>query len=132
MTLAAELVARLRARGATIRPDGDALVIRPAAVVQPDEVPVLREHKAEILALLSQPASSALASWPVALSGLGARVVIAFTACADCESDPPDDDRMKFGSEWFDVPGQRGTFVSYGDVPLCLRHARAWAGEAGR
>ena len=42
MSPAAELVARLRARGAMLRPDGADLVIRPAAVVEPGEVPALR------------------------------------------------------------------------------------------
>ena len=130
MSPAAELVARLRARGATLRPDGADLVIRPAAVVQPGEVPALREHKAEILALLSEPASSALASWPVALPGLAPRRVIAFSPCADCATDPPEDLVLQVGAYDIAVPGPRHTFVAYAATPLCRRHARARDGGA--
>ena len=128
MTLAAELVARLRARGAVLLPDGATLVIRPAAVVQPDEVPVLREHKAEILALLLSP-DTIPPSWPAALPALGARRVIAFTGCHDCRADPPPDEILSIRRHTVAVPGQQGTFVAYGDLALCQRHATARAGR---
>jgi hypothetical protein len=57
MTAAVELVARLRARGVTLEPDGPTLVVRSATAVPPDEVEALRRHKAEVLALLR-------AAWP--------------------------------------------------------------------
>ncbi len=53
MTPAVELVARLRARGVTLEPDGPTLVVRPATAVRPDEIDALRKLKAEVLALLA-------------------------------------------------------------------------------
>jgi len=52
MTPAVELLARLRARGVVLEPDGGILVVRPAGAVQPQEVAALRRHKAEVLAML--------------------------------------------------------------------------------
>jgi hypothetical protein len=56
MTVALELIARLRDRGITLEPDGGTLVVRPAAAVRPDEIEALKHNKAEVLALLSGPA----------------------------------------------------------------------------
>jgi tubulysin polyketide synthase-like protein len=48
----AALVAELRARGVTLRPDGDALRVRPVSKVKPEELEALRQYKPEVLALL--------------------------------------------------------------------------------
>lgn len=64
---AAALVADLRARGVTLRPDGDRLRVRPAEALTPQELETLRRHKAEVLALLApgvEPRSAAPASGP--------------------------------------------------------------------
>jgi len=53
MSPAVALLARLRARGVVLEPDGPSLVIRPADAVRPEEVEALRLHKAEVLALLA-------------------------------------------------------------------------------
>jgi hypothetical protein len=53
MTVVAVLVQALRARGVTLRVDGDRLKVRPASAVTPDEVEALKRHKAEVLALLA-------------------------------------------------------------------------------
>jgi hypothetical protein len=45
MTAAAELVARLRARGVTLEAEPPDLVVRPADAVTADEVESLRRHK---------------------------------------------------------------------------------------
>src|SRR5262245_30148351 len=57
MTPAGKIVARLLARGITLKPDGKVLVVRPAGAVTRDEVVVLKRHKAEVLALLTAPQS---------------------------------------------------------------------------
>jgi hypothetical protein len=130
VTAAVELVARLRARGVALEPEGTALVIRPASAVRPDEVEALRHLKAEIMTLLTAPAMSATPAprpsfWPASLPSLGLRRMIAFTNCQDCEGDPPHDEVMTVGAYRIAVPGQRGTFAAYGSRPLCARHARA-------
>lgn len=48
------LVARLRARGIALEPDGVYLLVHPASAVLPDEVDALRQHKPEILVLLTR------------------------------------------------------------------------------
>ena len=53
MTPAAALVASLRSRGVILEPRGDKLRVVPASAVTPEEVDALRQHKAEVLALLS-------------------------------------------------------------------------------
>src|SRR5262245_38689450 len=52
MTSAAELVARLRDRGVSLKPDGDHLIVRPAGAVTAAEVAELLAHKAEVLRML--------------------------------------------------------------------------------
>jgi hypothetical protein len=55
MTALAGLVADLRSRGVTLEPRGERLAVRPADRVTPDELEVLRQRKAEVLALLRSP-----------------------------------------------------------------------------
>jgi hypothetical protein len=49
---AAQLVERLRARGVDLLTDGERLGVRPAGVLTEAEREALRQHKAEVLALL--------------------------------------------------------------------------------
>jgi TubC N-terminal docking domain len=49
----AALVAELRARGVTLLPDGESLKVRPVSRLIPGELEALRQHKAEVLALLA-------------------------------------------------------------------------------
>jgi hypothetical protein len=49
---AADLVARLHARGVELRADGATLVVRPRSAVSPAELQALRAHKAAIMDLL--------------------------------------------------------------------------------
>jgi hypothetical protein len=107
VSVALTLVANLRARGVTLKPDGDKLRVRPSSRLTPDELAALREHKADVLALLTAPPASSPARyfhpWPDTLLGLGRRTVGPFEACAECSS-------------W--------SWVRYGDVVLCLKCAR--------
>ncbi len=68
--------------------------------------------------------------WPARLPRLGMRVVTDFTPCHDCETDPPADEILAVGELRIPVPGARGTFVAFGGVALCRRHARGRAGDA--
>jgi hypothetical protein len=52
---AALLVEALRARGIQLRVVGDRLRYRPAAALTTDDLEALRQHKAEVLELLSAP-----------------------------------------------------------------------------
>ena len=117
MTAVVELVAQLRARGVTLEPDGPTLVIRPASAVRPEEITALRQHKADVLALLRAvdlpSARVALSSyahpWPDAIERLGPRRVDAFAPCeGSCG---------------------RWSWVRYGAAVLCLSCVRAWLGE---
>jgi hypothetical protein len=126
VTAAFELVARLQARGVDLRPDGADLVIRPAGAVRPEEVEALRQHKAEVLAML---AYDQLSGWPATLPGLGRRAVVPFVRCVDCAVDRPADEPMHLGSYTIDVPGPTHTFVTYGGRALCRRHANTRAGR---
>jgi hypothetical protein len=124
---AATLVATLRERGVALLPDGDQIVVRPASRAA-DLLDDLRQHKAEVLALLTAPASSTLPAWsyappwPDSLPGLGPRRVIAFDVCADC---PPDGvQSVRIGGLTVQAPADRGTWIAYGDRPLCLTCAR--------
>jgi hypothetical protein len=58
----------------------------------------LLKHKPEILTLLRTGYAT---PWPELLPDLTRRRVDSYTACADC-------------------PGERWTFVRYGDTPICL------------
>jgi hypothetical protein len=49
----ATLVAKLQARGVILRPDGETLKVRPVSKVAAEELEALRQHKAEVLALLT-------------------------------------------------------------------------------
>jgi hypothetical protein len=53
MTSAGELLADLAARGVELRADGEALRYRPAFLVRRAEAEAMRQHKAELLALLA-------------------------------------------------------------------------------
>lgn len=53
MTAVAALVADLQSRGVTLEPRGDRLRVRPVSRLLPDELELLRRHKAEVLALLA-------------------------------------------------------------------------------
>jgi TubC N-terminal docking domain len=52
MTVVAELVANLQARGVMLRPSGETLKIRPASRLTREELEILRAHKDEVLTLL--------------------------------------------------------------------------------
>jgi hypothetical protein len=54
MTDVVELVGVLRSRGVVLRPDGDLLRFRPAALVTSEEKVLLRQHKPAVLELLRQ------------------------------------------------------------------------------
>ena len=114
MTAVVELVAQLRARGVTLEPDGPTLVVRPAAAVRPEEIAALRQHKAEVLALLRAVDLPRVAlwyshPWPDAVERLGPRRVGAFAPCeGSCG---------------------RWSWVRYGAAALCLSCVRAWLGE---
>jgi len=54
VTAAAQLVQSLRARGVHFEPEGERLRVRPASALLPDEVKALRQHKPEILVLLTR------------------------------------------------------------------------------
>jgi hypothetical protein len=60
---AAALVARLRARGVALEPDGGTLVVRPADRVRPEEVVALKRLKPEVLALLRSAPANAAGRW---------------------------------------------------------------------
>jgi hypothetical protein len=77
----------------------------------------------EITKEVTTPEPSISEPWPAALPNLGERRVIAFSPCEDCETDQPVDDILKVGRYEVAVPGHRGTFVAFGDMPLCRRHA---------
>ena len=66
---------------------------------------------------------SLLSLWPASLPGLGRRAIVAFTACADCETDPPPDQIVTVGRYRAAAPGPRHTFITYGSRPMCRRHA---------
>lgn len=121
------LIAEFRALGVELIPSGDKIRYRPASVVPADLKERLRARKAEVLAALTTSPAAIPPTWPAALLGLGARRVIAFSPCHDCQTDPPEDDTLKVGPHEIAIPGPTGTFVSYGDAPLCSRHARARA-----
>ena len=59
MTVAAELVQALRARGVTLEPAGDRLRVRPASALSAEELEALRQVKPEVLRLLAaQPTTT--------------------------------------------------------------------------
>jgi hypothetical protein len=109
VTLAA-MVADLQTRGVTLEPRGDQLAIRPPTLVTPAELEILRQHKTEILALLTGPPTplpgvrSWVYPWPANLPGLGPARVDHFEICAGCSV---------------------GTWTRYGAVPLCFSCASA-------
>ena len=80
MSPAVELVARLRARGVALKPEGQTLVIRPADAVRPEEVEALRLHKAEVLALLA-PAPALTLNLETIREALGAAANSHAVAC---------------------------------------------------
>lgn len=106
---AAALLAELRSRGVELVPWGDRVRFRPASIVTPYLRERLREHKAEVLAMLITPAPapfdlgrgerSYAAPWPDSVPGLGARTVGPFESCQGCG---------------------RGSWIRYGDLVLCL------------
>ena len=49
------LLERLHSLGVSVRVDGDALRVKPASRVSPDLMEALRQHKAEVLRLLTSP-----------------------------------------------------------------------------
>ena len=114
MTAVVELVAQLRARGVIREPDGPTLVVRPVSAVRPEEIAALRQHKAEVLALLRpvdlpRVAISYAHPWPDAVERLGPRRVGPFAACeGSCG---------------------RWSWVRYGAAVLCLPCVRAWLSE---
>lgn len=62
------LVAQLQARGVILRPDGETLKVRPVSKVAPEELEGLRQHKAEVLALLTNAPEPPITLDPAALS----------------------------------------------------------------
>lgn len=55
---AAELLANLRARGVTLTADGEQLRLRPASALDADTLELAKQHKAELLTLLTPPGCS--------------------------------------------------------------------------
>src|SRR5262245_29846083 len=113
MSAAVELLADLQRRGVTIQAHDDKLRVRPKGCLTPAEQAAVREHKPQLLRLLTRPtipsppppvagAARARASeWPEVLNemlGGNVRTITPFTACAICST---------------------GTWCSYADVPLC-------------
>jgi hypothetical protein len=137
---AADLIAEFEALGIELIPDPERGKIRyrPASAVPADLRERLLALKPEVLAALTSPTTAELARsvpsapssspWPTNIPNLGARKVIAFSPCIDCEIDPPEDDMLKVGVYEIAVPGPRRTFVAYGDLALCRRHARGRQG----
>ena len=109
------LLAELRVRGVELVPVGCRIRFRPASKVPPELLTCLRQHKAEVLLLLTAQTPTSTAShvstrpltwaypWPDELS-VGRRSVGPFEACTDC-------------SAW--------SWVRYGGVVLCLACAKA-------
>ena len=58
------LVATLRERGVTLRPDGDQLVVSPVSAVKPDELEALRRLKPWVMAMLRPSPQPALLPEP--------------------------------------------------------------------
>lgn len=137
MTDVLALVADLQGRGVTLEPRGDKLAVRPVSRVTAEELARLRQHKAEVLRLLETPALPAPRirpgaygyPWPDTLPGLGPRRVVAFSRCADCPDPAPRIAVPLADGTLVDLPGPTGTWVVYGDRPLCLGCARRRAAE---
>lgn len=70
------------------------------------------------------------ATWPAALPALGPRRVGTFSRCADCPDPAPTIAVPLDDGTRLDLPGPVGTFVAYGDRPLCLACARRRAAES--
>jgi hypothetical protein len=49
-----EILSTLKQLGITAQANGDKLVLTPGSMVPPDLVPVIQEHKAELIALLAR------------------------------------------------------------------------------
>jgi tubulysin polyketide synthase-like protein len=123
---AERLIADLHARGVRLEPRGDRLAAWPVSKLTAAELAILREHKAEVLAVLTR---DPLSLWPASVPGLGVRQIVSFSPCLACDAEPPPDEIVTVGPLSIPVPGQRGTFVAFGGVALCRRHARGRAGD---
>ena len=61
--------------------------------------------------------------WPETLDQLGARQLIAFTRCRDCEAAGGRVITWRTDDVVIEHPYIPGTWVAYGGTPLCLPHA---------
>jgi pyochelin synthetase len=94
-----ELLAELLARGASLEVRGHRLRVEaPRGVLTPEIRDALAECKSVLLVLLSQHRTPYAFPWPDAVPGYGARLVGPFDLC-------------RCGT---------GSWVRYGDTPLCL------------
>jgi TubC N-terminal docking domain len=121
---AAELLADLQLRGVTIQAHDDKLRVSPKGSLTPAEQAVVRQHKSELLRLLTQPTTPApsapvagtmppaqvgparASDWPDVLNemlGGYMRTIVPFTACSICAT---------------------GTWCSYAEIPLCRKCAQ--------
>jgi hypothetical protein len=102
----------LVARGVTLEPRGDRLAVRPPSLVTEAELAILRQHKVEILLLLTGPPPTLpgvrawMYPWPTYLPGLGSSTVGPFELCSACSC---------------------GTWARFGSTPLCFACATARA-----
>lgn len=130
-----ELVARLKgeASPALVAPSPDpAPVPRAPLPGRADRHPAraARADAAEPTPVVVRPGPYAF-PWPDTLPGLGRRRVVAFTDCLDCVEAPAWPIRLvEVGPVLVALPGDRGTWVRYGDRPLCLPCARQRAEPA--
>ena len=121
MSQLAGLLFVLRERGVELVPDGPNLRYRaPTGALTPDLKGEILKHKPQLLAYLHgrpegtdpsvpRPAPAYAFSWPDAVPALGTRHVGPFTPCHECA---------------------KGTWVIYGQTPLCLECVLSGRGGA--
>ncbi len=135
---AVELVARLRARGVSLEPDGATLVVRPADAVSPDEVAALKRHKQQVLAVLRRSARPPrLILNPVAVrETLGpepdeeALAALRFDVLAAVRQLQAEIQTGDLGSRPLQVRGHPlGDWLDLADVALLLDHGRTDCGR---
>lgn len=134
MSTLATLVADLQARGVTLEPRGDKLRVRPVSKLNSEDLEMLKVYKTEIMAMLAAPSSPAPSTlperWPATLAGFGSRRTVQYSQCEMCLVAPFPAETITIAGVELQVPAPQGTWVSYGRVPLCWRHARQVAGTS--
>lgn len=98
------LVEQFRARGVTLRPDGDLLRFRPKSALTPEDLALLRQRKPEILDYLRAQASPSPTEKVVCFCCHERRFWVSthgVTVCAKCHP-PPYPDMVV---EWIDGDG---------------------------